>query len=426
MHTSSRHLDKQTLQQIISAKDYEVFAGPDWPSYDGVISGDWGSLDHIRQEVGEFVDMMHETYLEQIKSGSELAEGNQKRQRQIFFAKNYHGTHCRVPWNTLGVNPNGDIFICSSPSWIPKYVGNILDADDLFQILNSDTALMIRREILDGRYTFCNNTLCNFFGQISPDRYQTKGPEHVPAPAAAVPEILLKKIPANLIFDFDFTCNFRCPSCRTELINNNTHHVIRPQNDRIAQRIKHMIIDHIREPVTIRWCGGEPFISEVYVDLMDYIINHPTAKVRHIIQTNGSYLIKKSEIVKRLLPDMESIRVSFDAATADTYHRVRVNGRWDHLLENVKWLRETIDKMAPSCRLQADFVVQYANYKEIPQFVDLCRSLGIDSISWQKMWNWGTWPSEEFDHQNVYNPKHPQYQDLVEQFLTIKHPMSLV
>jgi hypothetical protein len=30
------------------------------------------------------------------------------------------------------------------------------------------------------------------------------------------------------------------------------------------------IIDKIEnQPIDIRWCGGEPFISEVYLDLMD-------------------------------------------------------------------------------------------------------------------------------------------------------------
>jgi len=427
MSDNCKDYTQDALQKMISPADYRVFAGPDWPSYDAVIIGRWGDRDDIKEEVREFVRMMQENYRAQLTHGDQLAMANQQRQRQIFFSKNYQGSPCQVPWNTMGVNPNGDVFICSSPSWIPKYVGNLLEADDIFAILNSDTARIIRQEILEGRYTFCNHRICNFFSRISPDRYEGQGPEYVPRSADHRPEIMVDRMPANLIFDFDFTCNFRCPSCRIEVINTNNDHVIRPQNDRIAEKIKRLIIDNIQDqPVTIRWCGGEPFISDVYLDLMEYITSHPRATVRHIIQTNGSYLAKKSEIVKKLLPHMESIRVSFDAATADTYHRVRVNGRWDHLIENVKWLRSTIDQVAPSCRLLADFVVQYSNYREIPRFVALCDDLGIDGISWQKMWNWGTWSQKEFDHHNVYNPDHELYQDLIKQFQISGQPMSFV
>jgi MoaA/NifB/PqqE/SkfB family radical SAM enzyme len=187
-----------------------------------------------------------------------------------------------------------------------------------------------------------------------------------------------------------------------------------------------MIIDRIQDhTVQIRWCGGEPFISESYLDLMSYISKNKPNSVRHVIQTNGSYLKKKSDLVERLLPSTDSVRISFDAASADTYHQVRINGQWDQLIENVQWLRQRIDKIAPKCKLEADFVVQLANYKEIPMFVELCNTLKIDHVNWQKMWNWGTWPQDEFDRNNVYNPDHDLYNDLVEQFKIAQQPMSI-
>jgi MoaA/NifB/PqqE/SkfB family radical SAM enzyme len=202
--------------------------------------------------------------------------------------------------------------------------------------------------------------------------------------------------------------------------------VIAPINDRIAQQIKSLIIDRIQdESVTIRWCGGEPFISRVYLDLMQYIGAHKPHNVKHIIQTNGSYLQKKADLIIDLLPAIDHMRVSFDAASADTYHKIRVNGQWDQLLENVRWLRKQIDQHAPECNLQADFVVQLLNYKEIPAFVELCQDLGIKQINWQKMWNWGTWSQEEFQEHNIYQPNHRLYPELVEIFKKSGQPMSL-
>ena len=415
-----------SLDKIIGPKDYRTFAGPDWPSYQDLVAGLPVANVHIQQEVAEFVQMMLQTYQETTQDGSVLAKHNQQRQSQIFFDKQLnHPGHCSVPWDTLGVNQNGDIFICSSPSWIPKFVSNLLQVNSIFDALNSETAQKIRQEILHGRYFYCNNRICNFFKNIDPADYQTQPKDTTPLPYQPAPEFQITQIPKNLIFDFDYTCNFQCPSCRTHLINNNKHHVIRPINDSIANRIKHMIIDMIQDqPVEIRWCGGEPFISEVYVDMLEYIAHSHQPNIKHIIQTNGSYLQKKSDLFQKLLPDLKELRVSFDAATDVTYHKIRVNGQWSTLLENVRWARETINAQACATKLSADFVVQADNYREIPAFVELCDSLGIDQIYFQKMWNWGTWPQQIFDAKNIYNTQHPDYAELVAVFEQARVPIG--
>ena len=370
--------------------------------------------------------MMTETYQAQLLHGDVLALANQQRQQQIFFDKQFTGSPCRVPWETMGINSNGDIFICESPSWIPKFVGNILECNNIYQALNSDLAQSIRQEISQGSYTYCNHRICSFFSRVPPEQYANSGPEKQPGIVHKSPKLLINQIPRKIILDFDYTCNFACPSCRTELINNNHHHVIAPINNRIAQKIKDLIIDQVKdELINIRWCGGEPFISRVYTDLMDYICKHKSKNFNHSIQTNGSYLQKKSQLVTDLLPTLQNVRVSFDAASADTYHQIRVNGQWDQLLENVRWLRKQIDQVAPKCKLQADYVVQLGNYKEIPAFVELCKELGIDHINWQKMWNWGTWNQEIFLQNNIYDSTHPKYPELVEIFKKSGQRMSL-
>ena len=414
------------LHKIIQIKDYNAFAGPDWPSYQQILDGAAVGNESIQSEVAEFVSMMTQTYNEITIDGNILAEKNQQRQDQTFFNKQLHSIdHCQVPWNTLGVNNNGDIFICNSPSWIPKFVGNLLDIETIFDALNSDQAIAIRQEILAGRYFYCNNRICGFFSKIPLATYQTLPLDTEPLALLASHNLLVSLIPKNLIFDFDYTCNFQCPSCRTELINTNKHQIIRPINNDIVAKIKHLIIDQIKDqPVEIRWCGGEPFISEVYLDLLEYITQLNKPNIQHVIQTNGSYLKKKSDLLEKLLPSMTELRVSFDAATADTYHKIRVNGQWEGLLENVCWARNLIDAQGTGTLLSADFVVQVDNFKEIPEYVKLCNSLGIDKITFQKMWNWGTWPKDIFKKKNVYNPDHPEYADLLKIFKQANIPID--
>jgi len=415
-------MNSNNLDKVISIKDYKIFAGPDWPSYQEIVAGKKSNNAAIQAEVDEFVIKMQQTHQEIIQFGNSIATANQHRQQQIFYDKNYqHSTPCSIPWNTMGVNAHGDVFICSSPSWVPKFVGNLLQTSDVFDILNSKIAQQIRQEILAGRYYYCNTKICNFFSKKSLTSYQHHlTPNQEPLPFASTPELLVDQIPKNLIFDFDYTCNFRCPSCRTELINHNKHHIIRPINNSIVQQIKHQIIDRIADQhVEIRWCGGEPFISEPYTELLDYISRSGKTKIQHIVQTNGSYLQSKSDMIEQLLPTLKELRISFDAATADTYHRTRVNGVWDNLLNNVAWVKNLIHEKNATTKLEANFVVQMDNYQEIPAFVQLCKDLEIKHIYFQKMWNWGTWSQEEFDHKNIYNPDHHDYEKLVEVFRSI-------
>jgi len=399
------------MKNIISYKDYKTFAGPDWPSYENVVNGIESSDPEINKEVDDFRKAMKQTYEEIIHHGDNLADQNKKRQQQIFFDKKYKKQHCTIPWKTMGIHSNGDVFICESPSWIPKFVGNTFDHDDVFKILNSDIAQSIRYEILNGRYLYCNNKLCSFFANIDKSEYRHESnQENLPLPLVESQQLLIDEIPTNLIFDFDYTCNFKCPSCRTEVINTNKHHVIRPINDKIADYIKFNIIDRIEDqPINIRWCGGEPFISKPYLNVLNHIVAKKKYNIKSVIQTNGSVLKKNSELIKKLLPHISEFRISFDAATAQTYSKTRVNGNWKELIDNVVWLKQLIDYNLADTVLSADFVVQLENYEEIPEFVKLCNSLEIQNINWQNMWNWGTWSQEEFDKQNVYTSSHPKF-----------------
>jgi len=402
------------LSKLVNEKIYRSFKGGDWPSFDDFLAGVRPTV--VAHEIEEFVAMMQQNYVNVAEQNiNEQAEANQHRQQQVFFNKNVPSTiRCRVPWETMGVNTNGSVFICESPSWVPKFVGSLLEVDNVYDVLNSEMAQQIRQEIVEQRYYYCNHKISRVLA-TKHNVINVVPTDTEPLPYEPSSKTQVTVIPKNLIFDFDYTCNFRCPSCRVEVINNNKHHVIRPINDRISAKIKTLVIDNITTPVEIRWAGGEPFISEVYVDLMDYCITSGKS-IQHIIQTNGSYLIAKADLLEHLLPHIKELRISFDAATADTYSKIRVGGVWENLLKNVQHVQAQIKRLETATMVSVDFVVQRDNYREIPLLRKLCKDMGIDKIQYQRMWNWGTWPLEEFNDRNIYNPEHEEYDQLLVAF----------
>jgi len=407
---------------IINHSEYEEARKPSWPEYSDISNGKFPKDSGTQAEIVDFFAKGFQRYVSESR-GDRVADDNRKMQSHEFFNrrvklnKAVRKEHCRIPWNTMGINSYGDVYICQSPAWIPKFVGNVHQTNDIYDILNSKTARQIRQEILSGRYYYCNLKLCAFLRSPSMGSYlDTPLPSDdlQPMELQEFDDLLVSEIPTELIFDFDYTCNYKCPSCRTDLINNNKNPIIRPINDAISTKIKHMVIDEIKDQeVYIRWAGGEPFISQVYLDLMEYIVSTKKCNIKHVIHTNGSYLKSKGDLVKSLLPSIKELRISFDAATADTYHIVRVNGVWENLIDNVKWVVDAVNERQLPVKLTADFVVQKNNYKEIPMFGELCEELGIKHINFQKMWNWTTWPTEVFNEMNVWNHAHPDH-DLVQ------------
>lgn len=324
---------------------------------------------------------------------------------------------CNHPWSRLVVNSHGDTYICASPAWLPKSIGSVLDYDSFFDLLNSYEARSIRSEVESNRYTYCNQEICSHLANDQArQKYNT-----VPSPGDQLlteeqftEHSTVTTLPHEICFDFDYTCNFRCPSCRIDMINHN-HGPIADVNRKLVERIKNSIIDlYIQHdtPLTIRWAGGEPFLSHAYLDLWDYMSQQPS-KIRNIIQTNGSYLSRRDDLLKRFLPYVKELRISFDAASAETYNKIRVNGVWEELLNNCRYIKELIDQLGCSTALVSDFVVQLDNYKEIPAYIELVKHLGFDKINLSRMWNWDTWDMDEFARLNISNSTHPQYLDLV-------------
>lgn len=339
-----------------------------------------------------------------------------KNNNHIFYDKNVTTNNdCNLPWNTLIINRYGDSYICISPAWLPKSIGSITEVDNIYDLLNSYEARMIREEILKKRYFYCNSNLCAFFSKADKSKFTQSPPingkELDPLSGLSI-DSLVNEQPKKLIFDFDYTCNFVCPSCRTELINNNKDSFL-TVNDLIVEKIKNLLLNKIEKRTEIRWAGGEPFISRSYLNLWEHIISLKNTNIRNIIQTNGSYLKKKEKILLSFLPYVDSFRISFDAGTKDTYSKIRVNGNWKTLIDNCKWLRKVIDTHKSETLLCADFVVQMDNYLEINEFVKITKELGFDRINLTKMWNWGTWTDLEFSARNVSDKSHPSYNNFL-------------
>jgi hypothetical protein len=65
-------------------------------------------------------------------------------------------------------------------------------------------------------------------------------------------------------------------------------------------------------------------------------------------------------------------------------------------------------------RLQINFVVQEENYREIPEFVELGARMGVDTIWFQRLTNYGAYTEGVFAKADVTSPVHPGHAELLD------------
>ncbi len=120
----------------------------------------------------------------------------------------------------------------------------------------------------------------------------------------------------------------------------------------------------------IVYSGGEPLTRR---DLGEICEIFKRKKIQQTLLTNGLLLEKRSDLV----PYFSEIIVSIDGSTSATHDSIRGIQSFDQILRGIE--RVTSGSGRPSLSLRT--VVQKKNFRELPAFVHLARSTGVDRIS---------------------------------------------
>jgi sulfatase maturation enzyme AslB (radical SAM superfamily) len=308
-----------------------------------------------------------------------------------------------MPWNSIGVGLNGDVFLCQCEAWLPTSIGNIWD-DDLTALMQSDTAKAIRRSITEGTYEYCNEQVCYILQQknlhsldhIYPlDLRQVMQDEHG------------WLMPTHIMLALDPTCNLSCPSCRTEV----TKKVEDDQAkiDHIAQRLVDNLFSRGTEQqvnVTVS-TSGELFASDVLMHMVNQIDLSLIPRLNLQIQTNGLLLPRRWDRIATKHQNIGMITVTVDAATARTYETVRRGGRWSDMLAALDFIKDL--KQSLDFELRLRMVVQKTNFQEAPAFYDLAQKYEADLVEYTRLTNWHTWSYLEFKMHDVLDPNNVKY-----------------
>lgn len=279
----------------------------------------------------------------------------------------YKGKFCRMPFDALQIDQDGDVQLCDCQAFMPYTIGNIYE-NSLQDIWSSEAADRVRQSVADEDFTYCSWS-CAHLATL-PDR------------PAVVP--VTQDFPKTIKLDMDRSCNLKCPSCREDII-------IEKHSDRINKQVE--LYEHIKQwalnnpdkvirlhPVE----SGEVFASHSGLTFLKSLRDYPHNNLKLTITTNGTLINRHQELLSNISHLIESFAVSIDASTPETYAQVR-GGDWNELLAGLDFVKNNFKNP-----VLFRFCIQKNNCHEIESFADFARQYRAN-INYQKIADWGHW-----------------------------------
>lgn len=325
---------------------------------------------------------------------------------------------CRIPFEKIEILAGGEVFLCC-PGWLRKPIGN-LNETPLLELWKNGVAQEIRQSMYDGTFQFCDANLCPHLQALDsgakPAIYSPiENREH---PSSSYIETLLSRVegsvpngPREVVVGFDLTCNLSCPSCRREPI------VFRPGQPSWQQADK-MATELINAYPLIRRLklagNGDPFASRIYARMLNALDAEKYPRLLVTLHTNG--LLFTPDRWKELQKGqacIDTVEVSVDAGSPETYALNRRGGSFDVLLERLEFIGK-LRKEKKLKRLLLSFVVQTNNFHEMKDFVQLGRRFHADTIIFSRLNNWGTFPPSVLASRSIHLADHPRHAEFLE------------
>lgn len=320
---------------------------------------------------------------------------------------------CAKPFTWFEVSRGrreGEVYLCC-PAWLPKSAGNLLD-HDVGEIWNGKVAADIRRSILDQSFRYCRGDLCPYL-QTETGPVQRVSEITDPRLRMAIDDgiTILPWGPRDINCSHDRSCNLSCPSCRLQVIMEiaNRDRILAIQNKLNDQALKDAELLYITG-------SGDPFGSPYFRKWLQTMKRSDMPNMKKIhLHTNGLLWTRRvwDTIPQEIRELVKLADISIDAASAETYAINRRGGEFDRLLENLAFISGELRANGPLEWLGINMVVQENNFREMKDFVRLGKRMGVDTVYFHKLVNWGTFDDAEYKRRAIHFEAHPLHRELV-------------
>jgi MoaA/NifB/PqqE/SkfB family radical SAM enzyme len=192
-------------------------------------------------------------------------------------------------------------------------------------------------------------------------------------------------------------CNLRCPLCPS---GNGT---LKREKGYMTIETFCKIIDqvHHKSFMVVLWNQGEPFLNH---DILAMIRYASDKKMFTLLSTNGNIQPACDKLVQS---GLDSLIISLDGATQETYNKYRINGKLTDVLNLAKELvtsRRKLHRKNPLLRWQ--FLVMKHNEHEIDAIKQLAKEIQVDNLELKTV---QIYEKEDVDNFLPLNPRYRRY-----------------
>ncbi|MBN2436535.1 MAG: hypothetical protein JXK07_14850 [Spirochaetes bacterium] len=316
--------------------------------------------------------------------------------------------YCVFPFTQLRINRTYITVCCEI---ITDENVDFINDKTLADIWRGEIFSEIRQGIKDLSYRKCDLNRCH---QFSGPRESFKTMDYLTKHLPDIADFIqgktknYKGLPSYIVNSFDSACNLACPSCTAhefDPLPSDVGNLYIQQIENIGGCVEEMLIAGF----------GDPFVSPVYRKWLFSFSDEPFTNLKKIkIMSNGLLWTKTNW--EKVSPDIKKHEIfaliSIDAASSGTYEINRKNGCFTKLLENLEFLSD-LRKRKEIASLVLFFVVQKNNYREMHDFIDLAKRYSADTVSFNRITNWGSYSPDEFDDLNIFDKNHPEYDHFI-------------
>ena len=183
-------------------------------------------------------------------------------------------------------------------------------------------------------------------------------------------------LPRSLYLEATNRCDSKCRTCIR------TFATLEPPADLSLAQVQAIVEQFpILDRVVLHGIG-EPLLNRELFEIVAYLKTRVTS-----VLFNSDAIGLTAARARRLIESgLDEFRVSMDAATAESYRRLRGVDRFARVVENVARLvalERTLERATP--RVSLWFTASRANIEELPAFVQLAGDLGVGEVYVQRL-----------------------------------------
>jgi MoaA/NifB/PqqE/SkfB family radical SAM enzyme len=194
------------------------------------------------------------------------------------------------------------------------------------------------------------------------------------ATARRPPEVAA--LPRSLYLETTNRCDSKCQTCIR------TFQSLEPPADLTLERVKAIAEQFpVLERVVLHGIG-EPLLNREIFEIVAYL----KTRAATVVFNSDAISLTAERALKLIESGLDEYRVSMDAATRQTYRKLRGVEQFDRVVANVRRLVELERERSRSApRVSLWFTASRPNLHELPAFVRLAADLGVDEVYVQRL-----------------------------------------